>query len=371
VGGITTRRRPRRLAVVGLGNVAVSHLEAYSRLNCVELTAVVEARADRRRLIAEQYRVPGFANLEELLPHKRPEIACILTPAATHRALTVQCAQAGIHVLCEKPMAVDLTDALAMARACDDAHVAFFYGSSYRFLPAVQEARRLIGEGALGNVRVIVEQALGGRGPEAYQALSAEHYPPGGPGGGGWGLVDHGIHMLDIFPWVTGCPIRAVFGSGCRSGGPANPEYALLQMEGGAIGILLYDQSTWPLGLPSEGAFSQGRAWVSGQGWVGESGNWDPHPGEIRVHGTDGSVRILHYANRLFLNRQSEVREIALPPESTPWHFGRQLEQFCLDLDDGSPPSSSAQDGIRALSTLLAIYESEERKGWSLVQQEA
>jgi len=79
------------------------------------------AFCDEERVLAAvpPGRLIGFY-LEELLPHKRPEIACILTPAATHRALTVQCAQAGIHVLCEKPMAVDLTDALAMARSCDD-----------------------------------------------------------------------------------------------------------------------------------------------------------------------------------------------------------------------------------------------------------
>src|SRR5262249_36280405 len=154
--------------------------------------------------------------LEALLARGRPDIACILTPASTHRALTERCARAGSHILCEKPMAVTLDDALAMKSACEKNHVQFFYGSSYRYLPAVQKAKSLIAQGVIGTVRLIVEQVIGGEGPAAHHPLSAAHYPQGGPGGGGYGLVDHGIHMLDIFPWLCGSPVVSVFGQGDR-----------------------------------------------------------------------------------------------------------------------------------------------------------
>jgi len=236
--------RKWNVAVIGLGSVAESHLNAYAALDCVQLIGVADPRADRCGEIAERYGVAGFARAEELFADCRPEIACILTPAVTHRSLTELCAAHHIHVLCEKPMAFDLPDATAMAEACRKAGVQFFYGSSYRFLPAIQEAKRLIREGALGDVRLILEHALGGRGPEAYRPLSAQHYPEGGPGGGGWGLVDHGIHMLDVFPWLCDSSIKSVLGRGDRSGAPARPEYALVQIASGALGVLLYDDSS-------------------------------------------------------------------------------------------------------------------------------
>lgn len=351
--------RRRTVGVIGLGAVAESHLAAYTKLECAQVVGVAEPRAERCQEIASRYGVPGFSSVEELLSKARPDIACILTPVATHRQVTECCAAHGVHVLCEKPMATNIADAQAMAAACRAAGVVLFYGSSYRFLPAIRDAKHLIEEGAVGEVRLIVEQALGGRGPSAYQPMSAEHYPRGGPGGGGWGLVDHGIHMLDVFPWLVSSSIEWVFGRGDRSGEPARPEFAFLHMRNGTVGALLYDDSTWSADLPWEGIFSEARAWESGRGWVGEAGNWETRPGGIRIFGTLGSIRIFHYANKMFVNRAGLLKEHALASGTTPWHFGAQLSQFCDDLDRNAGCTISADDGIRALSALLGIYASE------------
>jgi predicted dehydrogenase len=201
-----------RVAVIGLGSVAEPHLITYQRLRDVEVVGAAEPRTERRTEIALRYGVRCYGTFAELATTERPEVACILTPARTHRALTEECAGAGVHVLCEKPMALSLEDSAAMLKACNRAGVQFFYGSSYRHLPTIIEARRLIREGAVGTVRMILEEVITGEGADRYQPLSDAHYPEGGPGGGGYGLVDHGIHMLDIFPWLCDSPIVAVFG---------------------------------------------------------------------------------------------------------------------------------------------------------------
>jgi len=359
--------KKRTVGVIGLGNVAEPHLDAYAMLDCVQLVGVTDPRLERCREVAERYRVPGFASCEALLAERRPDIVCILTPASTHRLLTAQCAATGVHVLCEKPIAVTLEDARAMADVCQAAKVQFFYGSSYRYLPAVQESKRLIDAGAIGAVRTIVEQVLTGEGAEAYRPLSAAHYPQGGPGGGGYGLVDHGVHMLDIFPWLCRSAVSSVLGRGDRTGAVARPELALMMMQNGTLGVLLYDESTRPADLPEEGIFSEGRQWLANRGWAGEAGNWDPHPGNIRVYGSKGSLRIFPYANRLFLNISGQMQERTLPAGTTPWHFGTQMRAFCANLDRGELPSTSAEDGIQALRALLAIYESEASTHWQSV----
>jgi predicted dehydrogenase len=359
-------RSNARVALIGLGAVAEPHLVAYLALG-IDIVGVVDPRQERREEIAARYDVPAFDSLNALLCQAKPAIACILTPANTHRPLTEQCAAAGVHVLCEKPMAVTLEDARAMAVACDHARVSFFYGSSYRYLPPLLEARRLIAAGAIGTVRLMTEQMIGGKGADAFTPLSAAHYPDGGPGGGGYGLVDHGIHMLDVFPWLCGSPITAVCGRGDRTGMAPRPEFAFMTFACGAFGSLLYEGSTWPAELGSEGAYSEGRQWLDGRGWMGDTGQWESAPGGLRVYGSEGSLRILHYANKLFLNDRRGAREIRMPYGATPWHFGRQLKAFLDSLLRNQPPPTSAGDGLRALSALLAVYASEQGGQWQPV----
>jgi UDP-N-acetyl-2-amino-2-deoxyglucuronate dehydrogenase len=355
---------PRTLGVVGLGTVAEPHIEAYLQLDCVEITGLAEPCARRREEVSARFGLPSFESCTRLLAAAKPDIICVLTPAGTHRQIVEESARAGAHVLCEKPMAHTLEDAFAMERACRQHSVRFCYGSSYRHLPAVMQARRLIAEGEIGAVRLLVEEVVTGEGESSFQPLSATHYPLGGPGGGGYGLVDHGIHMLDILPWLCDSSIATVFGRGDRSGAPARPEFAILGLTSGALGVLLYDGSTWPLELPSEGLFSAGREWIDRRGWVGPRGLWDSHPGNIRVYGSKGSLRIYHYANRLLVNRDGGLRECELPRGATPEHFGAQMRHFCQELNDGADPSCGSGTGVRTLAALFAIYDSERCGTW-------
>jgi len=356
------------VALIGLGNVAEPHLLAYASLPSIEIVGVVEPRPARRGLICEMYHVAGFATADELLRDVHPDIACILTPAATHRALTEQFAKAGVNILCEKPMAVALSDAEAMATACREQGVEFFYGSSYRYLPAIRKARDLILNGAIGSVRCLMETVIAGAGATAFRPLSAEHYPTGGPGGGPMGLVDHGIHLLDIFPWLCGSPINNVCGRGDYSGSPALPEFTIMSMKSGALGFLTYDGSTWSVALPWEGSFSQARQWVDGRGWIGELGGWDPAAASLSVYGSLGALRIFHYANRLFLTNTMGCQEVPLETGAAPHHFGSQLLDFCNALTAGQPPPTRASDGIRALRALTAVYASERTGQWQTVE---
>jgi predicted dehydrogenase len=205
---------------------------------------------------------------------------------------------------------------------------------------------------------------IGGSGSESFTPMSALHYPDGGPGGAGYGLVDHGIHMLDIFPWLCGSPISAIVGWGDRTGQAPRPEFAVMTFASGALGTLLYDGSTFPAELASEGVYSQARQWQNERGWMGETGQWESAPGLLRVFGTAGSLRIHHYANRLFLADRNGSREIPISYGTAPWHFGAQLTAFFESLMHEKSPPTSADDGLRALAALLAVYASEKCGQW-------
>jgi UDP-N-acetyl-2-amino-2-deoxyglucuronate dehydrogenase len=343
-----------RVGIIGLGGVSGPHLDAYANVDEIEVVAAAEIDANRREAAVRRHGLTGYADFEKMLATERLDIACVLTPVATHRDVVVACARRGVNVLCEKPLATRLEDAQHMVAACDKAGVSLFYGASYRYLPAVIAAREIIRQGGLGNVLLLTESVIGGNGPSSHVPMSVIHYPEGGPGGSGMGLVDHGIHLIDLFPWLTDSGVDAISGRGNVSGQAPGTEFVMMRLSCGAIGQLLYNDGTFSASLPAEGVFSLGDAWsVTGP----QSANtWHSEPGTICVYGTQGALRIFHYANRLYIRDKSGLREVPIDSPPPPVQFALQMESFAESLASGADPEVDGQDGIRALELLLQLY---------------
>lgn len=343
---------PCRVAIIGLGGVGRLHLMAYAGAQHVRVVAACDLDPAAAGLCP-----PGAAfhtDAATMLASERPDIVCVLTPPASHAALVELAAAAGAHVLCEKPLAVSLADIARMRSACEGAGVQLAYGASYRFLPAIRRARALIAEGAIGEVVLMREAEIGGRGPAARVVLGPEHYPPGGPGGSPMGLVDHGVHLIDVLPWLAGSPVASAAGRGNVSGEALGPEHLTLTLQSGAVGLLAYDEGVFPTVLPAEGGFSLGGGWGPG-GYV-PGGGWNPSPGAIHVHGTRGALRIHHYAHALYLTDGDGVRQVELEGRPAPHHFADQIDAFAMALAEGRAPEAGLDDGERALRVLLAAY---------------
>ncbi|MFO1467068.1 MAG: Gfo/Idh/MocA family oxidoreductase [Steroidobacteraceae bacterium] len=343
-----------RVALIGLGGVGKLHLDAYRAANGIDIVAAAEIDDARREALLAPFGVPGFSDHRRMLKECKPDIACVLTPACTHEQIVLDCATAGVHVLCEKPMALTLESARRIKAACEAAGVQFCYGASYRYLPAVAAARTMIDQGAIGRIQLLREELLGGQGEERWQPLPPHHYPAGGPGGSGLGLMDHGIHLIDVFRWFTGQEIIRSLGRGVFSGGPPVPEYLQMDFSAGALGLLLYNDASFPASLPTAGMFAEGAGWDC-TGFV-PAGGWSASPGSIEVYGTTGSLRIFHYANVLIHFSAAGARRIPLSGRASTAHFATQIESFAAALRLGTPPPVSADDGIHALAAALCAY---------------
>jgi len=248
-----------------------------------------------------------------------------------------------------------------MISKCEQEGVKLYYGSSYRHLCACRKAREIIDSGAIGELFLLTETCIGGRGLDHWQGLSEHHYPRGGPGGGGLGLVDHGIHLADVFRWFTGSEVDSVFGRGNCSGCSPEAEYLTMRFKSGAVGQLVYCDATYSSDLPCEGMFSWGLTYEPGGG-LSPRPRWEPEPGSIRVHGTKGALRIFHYANKLFFfgeGRQEQVRVLDRPH---PGNFGLQMESFADSILRDQEPEVTGADGLKALEVILAAYESFENQ---------
>jgi predicted dehydrogenase len=352
--------RKLRVGIVGLGGVGAVHLQAYRDNPLIEVIAAAEVDEPRLADLAATHRFRPYADFNRMLAAETLDLVCVSTPVATHEAVTIAAAKAGRHVLCEKPLAGTVAAAKRMIAACAEAKVQLFYGATYRFLPAMARARALIREGAIGDVLLMREQEVGGTGPDGRHIMGFAHYPKGTPGGSGFGLVDHGIHLIDAFGWFTGSPVETVFGRGNISGAPAASEYLLMNFRNGALGHLLYEDSTFSTSLPGEGLFSWSSAWTL-QGYV-PPGAWQAAPGSIHVHGSKGALRIFHYANQLFLTDKDGTRQIALSGRHAPGHFAAQMEACAASVLDGAPVPVPGEAGLAALEVLMAAYRSFEEK---------
>lgn len=346
-----------RIGIVGLGGVADLHLDAYRDVEGIEVVAGAEIDPARLTGMADRHGFQPFADFREMLRVARLDAACVLVPCAAHHDVTLACAEAGVHVLCEKPMALSVAEAESMAAACESRGVKFFYGASYRFLPALQAARELVSSGTIGRVTLLSETGLNGRGADGYQALSFDHYPAGGAGGSGIGLVDHGVHLIDAFGWIMDAEVETVFGQGIVSGEAPVTEYALMHFGNGAVGHLLYNELSFSTDLPQHGAFTWGAAWDE-EGRVLDPGSWLPHPQAMHVYGSSGALRVGYYTNTLHLTGLGGPRQIAVGDRAAPGHFGAQLEAFADCIRRDTSPAVTADDGIRALRTLQAVYDS-------------
>ena len=233
-----------RIGLIGLGAVANAHLAAIRQLETVQLVSVCDVREEHAQRVASDFSARPYTDHRDLLHAGGIDLVMVLTPASTHRAIVEAAAASGAHVFCEKPLAITVSDGQAIIAVCATAGVKLFYGSCYRYLPAIRKARELIVAGAIGRIQLMTEQVIGGNGIDSYRQLGPLHYPNGGPGGGGISLMDHGIHLIDIFSWFAGnAPVRAM-GNIQIAGNTPETEFLLMSFPCGASGHLLYNAAT-------------------------------------------------------------------------------------------------------------------------------
>lgn len=204
-----------RILVVGTGGMARAHVEAYQKIPGVSVVAGVDTNAERLAAFRARHGIPkGFASVDAAVAWGAFDAASNVTPDPAHFPTTMPLLAAGKHVLCEKPLATNYADAAAMAEAAAKAGVVNMVNLTYRNVPALIHAARLIGEGAIGEVRHfeasylqswLTQPAWGEWSTESQWLwrLSTAH--------GSMGVLgDVGVHILDFATHAAGLKITNV-----------------------------------------------------------------------------------------------------------------------------------------------------------------
>ncbi len=182
-----------RGALIGFGNVAVNaHLPLFNH-GRFEIRAIVEpcaARADLARKLLPEARV--YDDLDTMLGETQLDFVDICSPPCYHAAYAVKACHAGLHVLCEKPLATRFDELETMERAAREHHRVLFSVNNWKYAPIWQKTRQLVRSGAIGRVRSLSLSVL--RPPHSGGGASDWRRRPDIAGGGI--LLDHGWHHL-------------------------------------------------------------------------------------------------------------------------------------------------------------------------------
>ena len=153
---MNTSREKLRVAVAGTsfgGQIQIPVFQTHDRTRVV---AVSSGRMERAAETAKQHEIPAhYTNFEEMLDKERPDIVSIVTPPNHHFPMTMAALSRGIHVLCEKPFAMNVEEAQKMKAAADQTPVIAMVDYEFRFLPAIRHLIDLLDQGYVGEIRMV------------------------------------------------------------------------------------------------------------------------------------------------------------------------------------------------------------------------
>lgn len=204
-----------RVLIVGTGGMANAHAEAYASMKGVRVVAGVDPDTDRLATFLKRHGIAqGFMRVEEAITWGQFDAVSNVTPDAIHHRTTLPLIAAGKHVLCEKPLATNATDAREMADAAKQSGVVNMVNLTYRNGAALIEAQRRVSDGEIGEIRHfeasylqswLTQPSWGDWQTEEQWLwrLSTAHGSTGV-------LGDVGVHILDFATFVAGADVASV-----------------------------------------------------------------------------------------------------------------------------------------------------------------
>ena len=304
-----------------------------------ELVAVYSRDQGRADAFAKaQGARAAYSKLSDLLGDPRVQGVFVCSPNVLHAEHVVQAAQAGKHVLCEKPMATTVADAVRMVQACRRAGVTLGVAFNLRQHPAHIRAKEIVASGALGRVVVAQGQwAFGVRGRDGSPPRNALNQWWDMPDliGGASTMMGTGVHVVDLMRFVLGQEVTEVTAvtDGQTAAKPLEQIACLtLRFSGGTLG-----QVTASRLLP-------------------DSRN------DFRLYGIlgrlEGHASLWEARTGRFETISETVNETADYPESLLPNYVAEIEDFQRAVAAGKDPAATGVDGLRIVEATIAMIES-------------
>ena len=336
---------PVRLGLIGGGLISAKHIEGSKNISNGDLVALCDVNPERKSL-AEELGIAFFTNYQEMIDQAGIEGVIDGSPNKFHAEIGVACAEAGVDVLTEKPIASTLEEGVRMVKAVEQSGICMLVGHHRRYFPVIRRAREIVQSGELGKL-IGVSMLWALMKPDVYFNVEWRSQKGGGP------ILINLIHEMDNLRFICGdvAQINARANNLVRSGEVEDTVAVNFELVNGALGTLLVtdtapapwsyeltsgensdyfktDQNCyWFLGTEGSLSFPNMERWAHPHGR--EKGWWEP------------------------LTRRSEEVPYFAP-------FTAQLDHFCKVIRRVEKPVITAADGLLTLATTMAIKESSE-----------
>ncbi|MCC6533895.1 MAG: Gfo/Idh/MocA family oxidoreductase [Burkholderiales bacterium] len=322
-------------AIVGLGRWGKNFVQSVQgQSERIRFIRGVDVAADKLREFAAQHDLPVCADFAEALNDPAVKAVVLVTQHSLHRPMLEAAVRAGKHVFCEKPLALNATDARAMIQACRDAGRVLGLGHNRRLWPSMQRLKRIVDSGELGQLLHI----------EGH--FSNEHSnnvggtwrdsPAESPGGG---LTGAGLHILDAFLNLIG-PFARVHGQLLVRKPPPVPRDVASVLVEFANGV--------------SGSFTTIRA--------------TPLYWRVHVFGDKASAESIGEHELLRHRSNAAPERIVLPPVNA---LKTELELFADAVQGGTPFPISSEEMLATVATFEAVVQALETGGSVSLRQPA
>lgn len=327
-----------KVAVVGCGSIAKHrHIPEYAWNSNVELVAFVDPVLERAENFAQLHGGKAYSSYTEMLKQEKVDAVSVCTPNFLHAEVSIAAANAGAHVLVEKPMASTAEEAEAMIEAAKKNGVFLMVGHNQRLMPPHVKAKEILNSGKLGKV-LTFRTSFGHPGPEGWSVDGRESWFFRKEEATMGAMGDLGVHKSDLIRWLLAdevAQVAAFVGTLHKEGTDVDDNATcLLRMKSGATGSLV-------------------ASWTYYKGQDNSTVLWCEN-GVIKID-TDPNDQVIVELRDGTIERY-KVGQIATNEKQT--HSG-VIDEFVTSILEGQKPRISGEEGLRSLQVILAAFESE------------
>jgi len=331
-----------RAGVIGMG-MGRNHALAFRDLPEAELVAICDANPERaHQVAAEAQPTRVYTRSEELIADPEIDAVAVALPNFLHASVVIAALEAGKHVLCEKPLAMNAAEGERMVETARRLDLKLMMHFNYRFHASSMAVKRAVDEGKLGHI---------------YYGRSVWHRSRGIPGLGGWftqgrmsgggALIDLGIHRLDLALWLMGYP----------------PVASVTGVSFGHLGRRLADREGKPFDVDDLSAgfirFENGAALAIEASWASNSEKREDQ--WTQLFGLEGGAILRNlwegYEYEAWLFREADGHMVHERPEP-PGHLESPQQHFCRAILHDFEPMAPGEQGLTVMRILDAIYAS-------------
>jgi len=331
-----------KVGIIGSQFQAQCHLEAFRMAPYeAEVVAVASPTPGHAKRLAEKYRIPRiFTDYKQMLAENDIEMITITAPNYLHAQMTIDCANAGKHVVCEKPLCMTLEEADLMIETCEGKGVLLMYAEELFFTPKYVKAKEMADEGAFGEV-YMVKQCEKHFGPHSSWFWDVEK-------SGGGTLMDLGCHGIAFCWWFLGRPaIRNVYSQMAtyvhkdKTKGEDN-SICIIEFDNRAVGIV---ENSW-----ARRGGMEDRIEIYGEGGVTYA----------NLHMGNALPTYSEYGYGYAVEKAPTTRGWTYPVFEELWNYGfpQEMTHFARCVRGKEEPKATGKDGRLVQEVLYASYHS-------------